>query len=1184
MKRFHFFILLCLLALSVNEPANAQGNNNQSLLWRISGNGLPGTSYLFGTMHVKNNKAFHFKDSLYYFIENTAGFAMEIHPDSVGQILTAVAEGRIDLGDDSWDYSSNFDEKEFDKIIQKIEKDKKLTKKSPKEKISYLMEKLLDSKEENENGMETFMDAYLYGLALQNRKKIFGLEQVEDQILAFRSLMKGIKVNRVSAMAEKGFFRGAPPIYEYYYKENIDSLRSYYTTFFSDTTLKGFLYDRNIGMAHQMDSLANKQTMFFAIGAGHLPGKEGVIALLREKGYTVEPVFSAKKIFAGDYQKKAIVNNWVPYKNESLGFQYEMPGKITTQQGGQGREVSYCYDLPQGMIFMTIAGKLSSAEKKADRDSIFLEHTGVILESMNAHILSQKPIEVKGLKGFELTASSLSNGFSRMVEVFDGKNFYMLSVSAERKDKLENALAAQFINSFESIPAKPVRWNSIDSKNEGFAVEFPGELKTQIVKTDADSKISLNSYTAFDGNSGINYTVYFSRADEGNQLMQGEWFFSSYVQSLKNNMGNVDIEQVDTTLFGYPAKMVVSEPYKGQVTEGIILRRSNTSYLVFAEYDKEEKNEADLKRYFESFRLQAFPKTEWQQATSPDGVFSAWVPGTVTREIPDTTSYQYSKDETLYYATEKYSGATCDIEVATLSKYFWAANEDSVFSYWKNKSYSGYLDSMISYTNTKNGGLPSRELIVYNKNMKLNRRYRLVLSGNKMYTLKMEVAPAFTNAKDDDRFFESFRLAKEEKSDAIFSAGPGLLFEDLLSKDSATFKEAYDALDEVDFRQQHFSLLLQQSLLEYPMYDDMYQTVNQKLLYFVGTMAKESKDDSGKLFEFIRSHYNDSGKGIAGHRFHLLGLLADMKTASSYQLLSELIDNNPPSGGSAYQLFAKLNDSLELSRTLFPGLLKYAADSVSGFPVLGLAKTLIDSNLLTVNDIRAVQPDMIKLAGKSLQSMISMAADEYDYDYGITDVISLLGYLNNKQANETITGFLKVKILYVKKQAVVSLVENGWPVSSVEIKKLAADNEYRAELYEAFVKAKKTSLFPSEFATQQAMGKSYIHKRMVDWDEVEEGLDLIFIKKVERIYKGSKKRFFLFRVNVGDEELHAGDPESPETQTYLAIAGPFELDAKKLLIKEDDNITGAYYDFDFDGLRIDEFFEKFIAAALKNIE
>jgi uncharacterized protein YbaP (TraB family) len=33
-----------------------------------------------------------------------------------------------------------------------------------------------------------------------------------------------------------------------------------------------------------------EKSFFFAVGAGHLPGESGIIALLRNQGFTVRPI------------------------------------------------------------------------------------------------------------------------------------------------------------------------------------------------------------------------------------------------------------------------------------------------------------------------------------------------------------------------------------------------------------------------------------------------------------------------------------------------------------------------------------------------------------------------------------------------------------------------------------------------------------------------------------------------------------------------------------------------------------------------------------------------------------------------------------------------------------------------------------------------------------------------------
>jgi uncharacterized protein len=61
-----------------------------------------------------------------------------------------------------------------------------------------------------------------------------------------------------------------------------------------DPTIGGFadilLYDRNANWVRKLQQLMPDNSLVIAVGAGHLPGKKGVLNLLREAGYKVEPV------------------------------------------------------------------------------------------------------------------------------------------------------------------------------------------------------------------------------------------------------------------------------------------------------------------------------------------------------------------------------------------------------------------------------------------------------------------------------------------------------------------------------------------------------------------------------------------------------------------------------------------------------------------------------------------------------------------------------------------------------------------------------------------------------------------------------------------------------------------------------------------------------------------------------
>jgi uncharacterized protein YbaP (TraB family) len=62
----------------------------------------------------------------------------------------------------------------------------------------------------------------------------------------------------------------------------------------SEEDIEGFeqfmLIDRNISWIDRIGDLAKEKSSFFAVGAGHLAGDQGVIRLLQEAGYTLTPI------------------------------------------------------------------------------------------------------------------------------------------------------------------------------------------------------------------------------------------------------------------------------------------------------------------------------------------------------------------------------------------------------------------------------------------------------------------------------------------------------------------------------------------------------------------------------------------------------------------------------------------------------------------------------------------------------------------------------------------------------------------------------------------------------------------------------------------------------------------------------------------------------------------------------
>jgi uncharacterized protein YbaP (TraB family) len=80
-------------------------------------------------------------------------------------------------------------------------------------------------------------------------------------------------------------------VVKFYLEQNLDSLAmNGADAQMPPKFYKAIVTDRNHRMAERAAVFIKEQSIFIAVGALHLPGPEGVIELLRKKGFTVEPI------------------------------------------------------------------------------------------------------------------------------------------------------------------------------------------------------------------------------------------------------------------------------------------------------------------------------------------------------------------------------------------------------------------------------------------------------------------------------------------------------------------------------------------------------------------------------------------------------------------------------------------------------------------------------------------------------------------------------------------------------------------------------------------------------------------------------------------------------------------------------------------------------------------------------
>ncbi len=840
---FQTSFLWVFLYATITDLSAQDKKNNQTLLWRIQKEGVEKPSFLFGTMHIYDKKAFNFQDSLYLYLEQAEAFALELNPDSANQVVAAYMSGELS-NDKKEDWSEHIAARDMEKMKKMADKDIKATviKDDKRGLIGYFVNRLINNEKKQTESMNTYMDAFLYEMAWQNGKKIFGLEELEGKGEVLKALSSGLKGKKINNLLDKW----DPSVDEFpvnclYLKEDIDSIDLFFNDFFTELALNIVLFDRNQVMANRMDSIMQGQTLFAAVGTAHLPGEKGVIELLRKKGYKIEPVFSKKRISAEEYQFKNAKRNWQLIKNEAYGFQCQLPGVSKTHEGVQGRKIVYHYDIGGGSIFMTIYGKLSPTERKKSINDIITGHLDGMMQEVGGTVLSKKAIVYEGLKGMETLCLYNDNNYYKYREVVKDNIFYILSVGAQKKDNLSTEKAEQYFKSFKSIPVPKANWTPFSAPADGFSVLLPGKPIAEPQQLDKESAatISANVYSWFDADSGISYSITSGKALAGNQYLEGDYFFQNYIDHIKSLAPEEPVIE-DTLLNGYAGKRFMTKS-PGDRVKGFIIKRANTSYFVTAEYEPGDEAGAAADKFLNSFQMTSFTQPVWSLQQSPDKSFTAWLPEQIRKKKQDSTAYDFKADEVQYFGHDPFASVGYNVEIYPINKYYWAPNIDSVYSYWKDKVMNAWSDSLLNFSVVKNGGLTGREICLVNKASKTKKIIRLLLNGNTMYVLATAPPLVYADEKNTNLFFNEFRAVKEETVAGIIENSSDKLFADLQSKDSATFQQAYDALSEVRFMQKDIPLLMDKSIQQYLTYENIYQSVNEKLLSQVETLLEKTR-------------------------------------------------------------------------------------------------------------------------------------------------------------------------------------------------------------------------------------------------------------------------------------------------------------------------------------------------------
>jgi uncharacterized protein len=289
-----FVVFAGIVANAQKQKTPLQTSPNNTLLWRISGNGLQKPSYLFGTMHMLCADDIALSDSLKKAITSADHVYLELDMDNIFEMLGAMQHMTM-RGDTT--LADLLTKEEYQKVKTHFEAKGGLMPFDMLKAFKPLLTASLLAEQQTASCDKMIsMDQLVMAEAKRNEVPIKGLETMDFQLGIFDKIPYKVQAKQLYQMISSDGTTGEKNemqvLTNAYRQQQLDKLEE--MTRNESMGMKDFtdllLYSRNIEWAKKLQQLMKEESLVVAVGAGHLPGSKGVINLLRLAGYKVEPV------------------------------------------------------------------------------------------------------------------------------------------------------------------------------------------------------------------------------------------------------------------------------------------------------------------------------------------------------------------------------------------------------------------------------------------------------------------------------------------------------------------------------------------------------------------------------------------------------------------------------------------------------------------------------------------------------------------------------------------------------------------------------------------------------------------------------------------------------------------------------------------------------------------------------
>ncbi|BDS12140.1 TraB/GumN family protein [Aureispira anguillae] len=1123
----------------------AQDSVQYNLLWKIEGNGLKNPSYLFGTMHVNDARAFNFSDSVMLALESCESFALEVHPDSMMQTM----------------FQKLFNAKKNNNLMQVLSDEEYLQLKEKFEKNSQLdldqinldnpsiLSTIIEADEARLDDKETFVDAYLFGIARTLNKPVYGLESIHGHLTSFSDYspeqQRAFLLNLIQEDYQKDYKEMLNQFVEVYKRGNIAEIGRMANIF---TQTDSALIKRNVVMVDNMITIMQQRSLFAAVGTAHLPGNNGIIDLLVKKGYLVRPVTANFTGVAAHYTIDHDKMNWHTHIDSSLGFAMDLPGQPTPITIYKDMNTLIYVDLTNEVFFASYSIDLrqgSPQNKKQLIEATLNNYTS----KLNSTILERKTSIINGTERTNVIVQQDSSTYFRLQFIYqnDILYYFMIGNTLEQIRAVYAERYYQSLRFFAPSPLKTQPWVVTKPNLGAFSVKFP--TASSYVNQKIPSGINGYPY-AYHNYSANNYSEmksylvrYYDQPTgyvrSGNKNSSFRYIANNFEQQ-GTKIIKTDTIQLDS-IQGRSYDLLVDKQY--YVRCKVYIRGFRTYYLFHQNLNAGDSIliEDD---FLKSFQFESYPNPDFAAFVAEDSSFSIDV---LSRpRIRKDTFNSYYIDQVRYHTVNPNSGMLYIFETSLMNPYFKIAALDSFYQQFLTHNLS-YGDSLISKKKVTIGNIGGQEIVYreYGKDRMIRKRFWL--DNQRFYVAKAFIDDDAIYSSYTNHFFDSFRSKNTLPTFDFLASKSSQLLKDLSTTDSIVQLQAYRVLEYYRFDASDAPAILQVAQQHYTNPNLIKGTIVH-LIHHLKEIA-----DSSYTTDLV--HLYQAPTSTPAIKIALLQAILSIDSLRGFSIYLELLQNSPIAENSSnhlYPVFNALNNIPNQAIQHYQHLLALAKNQDYRPYILSLSISLAENNAHFAQYLEKYIPIWLPYFNVDLEYYDrTLTRHSFTDNFILSRYFHLFSVITNKNIIDSLTqdvlNSAHSSSVYV--QTIVARLRVGLApyIATPKLRQLIHNHKFRPYLLGVLFRYGQRSLIPQQYRYAPKVAKTMFYDYIRDEDSID------FVKELGKVKRG-KSNYYIYEYRFLDEST-----------SYIGVAGPFykgkaiqQYDYRGLTYSKDDPLTNNW--------------------------